>query len=160
VLDEPARHHVGVVAVQVQVDRGTCVGSTFQYRPDQARLEAGEELQCAQRGLAATVHFRRLPVAQKQALVLAQRLLDLVVARQRGIVKDPQPLRGLALGHLEIADPAFGHQPGCFMGQALAALAGAALRVQVRMDVLAAVRHRGSSRRPDPTLPEPAVPRA
>src|SRR5690606_38417650 len=118
----------------------------LQHRADQARLEVAEELQRAQRGLAAATDFRRLVAAEEQPLVFAQRVLDLAVARQRGVVADAQPLRGLELGLVEVAHAALGHQPGGLVGQPLAAFAGAGLRVDVRVDVgvLAGVRHRRS----------------
>ena len=72
---------------------------------------------------------RGLRVAEEQALILAQRILDLAIARQRGVVVDAEPLRGLELGLVEVADAAFGHQPGRFVGEAVATFADAGLGV-------------------------------
>src|SRR5690606_21417902 len=146
VVVQPARDRVRIVAVDMQGDRGIGIGGAFQHRTDQARLEIAEELQRAQRGLAAATDLGGLAATEEQALVFAQRVLDLAVARQRGVIKDAEPLRGLELGLVEVADAAFGHQPGGLVGQALAAFAGAGLRMGMRMGlgVLAGVRHRGS----------------
>src|SRR5690606_20930965 len=83
------------------------------------------------------------------------RVLDLAVARQRGVVVDAQPLRRLELGLVVVADAALGHQPGRFRGQALPALAGAGLRMGVR--VLACVGHGETSACPRWTLPQRAA---
>src|SRR3546814_6354226 len=94
-------------------------------RADQARVEAGEELQRAHRVLAAHAQAGALVVAEEQALVLAQRVLDLAVARQRGVVVDAQAGGGLELGLVVVADAAFGHQPRGLVGEAVATFAGA-----------------------------------
>src|SRR3546814_13437477 len=66
-----------------------------------------------------------LAVAEEQALVFAQRILDLAVARQRGVVVDAQAGGGLELGLVVVADAAFGHQPRGLVGEAVATFAGA-----------------------------------
>src|SRR3546814_14144474 len=63
-------------------------------------VEAGEELQRPQRGLAAQAQAGAVAVAEEQALVFAQRILDLAVARQRGVVVDAPAGGGLELGLL------------------------------------------------------------
>src|SRR5690606_13664816 len=113
--------------------------------------EGGEELQRAQRGFAAGAQVMRLAVAEEQALVFAQRVLDLAVARQRGIVVDAEPLGGLALGLVEVADAALGHQSRGLVGQAGAALPGAGF------GVLAGAVHHVSRSGVVPTVPEAAA---
>src|SRR3546814_442726 len=76
-----------------------------------------------------------LAVAEEQALVFAQRILDLAVARQRGVVVDAQAGGGLELGLVVVADAAFGHQPRGFVGEAPPAFARA------RFGVLAGAVH-------------------
>ena len=130
----------------MQGDRGVGVGGAVQHRTDQPRLEVAEELQRAQGGLASASQLGGLVAGGEQALALAQRILDLAVARQGRIVMDAEPLRGLELGLVVVADATLGHQPRGFMGELLAAFAGACLRmrVSVRTALLAAVRHRAS----------------
>src|SRR3546814_10123544 len=98
-------------------------------------VEAGEELQRPQRGLAAQAQAGAVAVAEEQALVFAQRILDLAVARQRGVVVDAQAGGGLELGLVVVADAAFGHQPSGFVGEAPPAFARA------RFGVLAGAVH-------------------
>ena len=105
------------------------VGGAVQHRADQARFERGEELQRAQRGLAASAHLGHLSIAQEQPLVLAQRVLDLAVARQRRILVDAEAFGGLELGLVEVADAAFDHQAGGLVGQSVAAFTQAGLGV-------------------------------
>ena len=69
------------------------VGGAVEHRADQARLESREEIQRPQRGLAPLAQPAGLLSPLEQALVLAQRVLDLAVARQRGVVVDAQALR-------------------------------------------------------------------
>ncbi|MNI82001.1 hypothetical protein D3C73_1386670 [compost metagenome] len=64
--------------------------------------------------------------AGKQPLVLAQGLFYLDVAGQRGIVVDAEAAGGLEFGLVEVADSAFGHQPGGFVGEAMTPFAGLA----------------------------------
>src|SRR6478672_2828280 len=145
---EPARDRVRIVVVDVQGDRGIGIGGAVQDRADQPRLEVAEELQRALRGLAAAAQRARLVVGGEQSLVLAQRILDLAVAGQRRIVMDAEPLGGLELGLVVVADTALGHQPGSFVGETLAAFAGPGLRMHMRVGtaLLAAVRHRAPPR--------------
>src|SRR5690606_25271892 len=96
-------------------------------------LERGEELHRLQRRLAPRLQRLVASRAGKQALVLAQGLFDLLVARQRGIVMDPQPLRGLELGLVVVTDAGLADQPRGLVGQLLAALAGADLGVLAGM---------------------------
>ena len=158
-LIEVAWNRIGIVAVQVQGDRGIGVRRALQHRSDQAWLEVAEELQRAQCRFAAAAHFGGLVVAEEQPLVFAQRVLDLAVARQRGVVMDAEPLRGLELGLVIVADPALCHQPGGFEGQVLATLAGTSLRMRMRvgLGVLAAVLI-GASHRRTPVRPAATVP--
>src|SRR6185437_17038859 len=79
---------------------------------------AGEEAHRLQRRLAARAQQLRLAVGEEQALVLAQRLLDLLVARQRLGIEDAQPLGGLELGAVEVADAVLAHQAGRFLRHA------------------------------------------
>src|SRR3546814_2149721 len=67
--------------------------------------------------------------------IFAQRILDLAVARQRGVVVDAQAGGGLELGLVVVADAAFGHQPRGFVGEAPPAFARA------RFGVLAGAVH-------------------
>ncbi|WP_430539162.1 DUF6053 domain-containing protein [Lysobacter enzymogenes] len=166
VLFEEARDRFEIVAVQVQRDRAARVGGALEHRADQARFEAGEELHRPQRGLAALAQAVGV-LALEQALVLAQRVLDLAVGRQRGVVEDAEPLGGLELGLVVVAVAAFGHQPGRLVGDAPAALAGAGLRMLVcvlsglvHLDLRAGTSRRGSSPRPGCTgSPKLARPR-
>ena len=95
---EAARDRARVVAVQLQRHRRVRVGGAFEHRADQARVEGGEEFQRAQRGLAPALQRVGGGVALEQALVFAQRVLDLAVARQRGVVVDAEAFGGLELG--------------------------------------------------------------
>src|SRR3546814_19901329 len=67
--------------------------------------------------------------------VCSSDLLDLAVARQRGVVVDAQAGGGLELGLVVVADAAFGHQPRGFVGEAPPAFARA------RFGVLAGAVH-------------------
>jgi hypothetical protein len=133
VFFEKAWNGIGIVAVQMQRDWGMGIGSSVQHRSDQARVEIGKKLQRAQGRFAAFAQAGGLRVGQEQALVFAQRILDLAIARQRGIVVDAEPLRGLELGLVEVADAAFGHQPGRLVGEAVATFADACLGVLTGM---------------------------
>ncbi len=85
-----------------------------------------QELQCTHRGLAAALQFVAVLGPGEQPLVLAQGVFDLGVAGQGGIVVDAEPAGGLQLGLVVVADAAFGHQAGGFVGEAVAPLAGLA----------------------------------
>ena len=130
---EPARKRLRVLAMHMQGDCGMGIGGALEYGPNQARGEVAEELQRPQPGLAAETHLGDLLIALEQALVLAQCLLDLPVARQGGVIDDAQPLRGLELGLVVVKDAAFGDQPGGLVGQLLTAFAGSRLRVRERV---------------------------
>src|SRR5690606_24720383 len=94
--------------------------------------EGGEELHGAGRGLAPHPHRVGLRRAEEDALVLAQRLLDLLVARQRGLVVDAQAAGGLAPGLVVVADAALGHQPRRLVGEPAAAFALPGFRMLAR----------------------------
>ena len=96
----------------------------------------------------------RLVRSQEQALVLAQRFLDLAVRWQGGLVGDPEPLRRLAPGLVVIAQAALGHQAGGLVRHLLATLAAARHRVDLGVCVVAAVSHRGDPPGDIPTLPD------
>src|SRR5690606_37910043 len=119
--------------MQVQRDGRVVVGRAFKHRAHQARLERGEELQRAQGSFAAHLQRGGSGIALEQPLVLAQRVLDLAVAGQRRIVVDAQPFGGLQLGLVVVADAADGHQPCGLVREPIATLAGACLRVCMRV---------------------------
>src|SRR5690606_15973060 len=104
-----------------------------------------------QRGLAAQAQAGAVAFAREQALVFAQRVLDLAVARQRSVVVDAQPRGGLELGLAVVADAAFGHQSRGLVGQAMPAFAGPGF------GVLAGAMHRVTpGRNLAPTVPQAA----
>src|SRR6185312_12410084 len=63
--------------------------------------------------------------AEEQSLVFAQRVFDLAIARQRGVVMDAKPVGGLELGLVEVANAALGHQSRGLMGETVPAFARA-----------------------------------
>jgi len=113
--------------VQLQLHRTVGVGGAVQHRSAQAWCEAVQEFQRTQAGLAALSQLRAMPGAGEQALVLAQGVFDLGIARQRGIVVDAQSPGRFQLGLVVIADSAFGHQPRRLVCKPVAAFAGLAL---------------------------------
>lgn len=129
VVFEKARHPFGVVGVEVQMHRRVGVGGALERGADEAGVEVAEEIERAQGGVATAAQFRGLGIALEQALVFAQGFLDLAVARQRSVVVDAQARGGLEFGLMEVADAGFGDQPGGFVGEAIAALAGPGLGV-------------------------------
>lgn len=126
---EEARHRFGVVGVQLQLHRRIGVSGAVQHWSDEAGIERREELQRAQRGVATLAQGVDLCSALEQPLVFAQSFLDFAIARQRGVVVDAKTLRGLELRLVKIADAAFGDQPGGFVREPVAALAGPGLGV-------------------------------
>jgi hypothetical protein len=123
-LEEP-RDGIRVVAVEVQRDRRIGVRGAIKHGPDQARIEAREEFQGAQRRFPSQPQASGLRVTLEQALVLAQRIFDFAVAWQRSVIDDAQARGGLELGLVVVADAAFGHQPRGLVRQAVAAFADA-----------------------------------
>ena len=85
-----------------------------------------QELQRPQRGLAPPLQFAAVLRAGEQPLVLAQGLFDLDVAGKGSIVVDAKTAGSLELGLVEVADSAFGHQAGSFVGEAMTPFAGLA----------------------------------
>src|SRR5690606_20691810 len=98
------------------------VGGALQHRTDQPRVERLEELERTQGGLTTPMQFI-VRIRLEQALVLAQRVLDLAIAWERGVIGDSQPLRRLELGLPVVAQAAFGHQSSGFVGNPVAAFA-------------------------------------
>ena len=135
VVFEEAWYGFGIVGVELQLHRCVGVRSAVEHRADETGVERREEFQRAQRGVATLTQCVDLRFALEQALVFAQCVFDLAIARQRGVVVDAQALRGLEFGLMEIADAAFGDEPGGFMGEPCASLAG------LRFGVLAGVVH-------------------
>ena len=122
--------------MQVQLDRRVLVRAAIEHATDQPRLERGEELQRLQGGLALPQQAIGLGLpGTEQALVFGQGFLDLAIARQGGVFEDAQPLGGLELGLVEVADAVLGHQPGGFVRKPVAALA------QTGFSVLACMMH-------------------
>jgi hypothetical protein len=114
------------------------IGSAFQHGADQARLERGEKAHRLDGGLASLSQQLRLAVGEKQALVFAQRLLDLQIARQRLRFENAQSFGCLQLGVVKIADTVLAHQAGGFLGDAHAIALQAIMRVDA---VVFASRH-------------------
>lgn len=126
---QEAGDRIRVVAVHVHVHGGVGIGGTFKHRTDQPGRERGQELHRAQRGLAPPTQARHVRLADEQALVLAQCVLDFAVAGQGSIVVGmPSRLAALSLASV-VADAALGHQPGGFVRQSQTALAGAGFGV-------------------------------
>ena len=128
-LVEEALHRARIVGVQVQAGGGVLVGRALEHRADQARLEGREEAHRLDRGLAQLAQPARLGIGLEQALVFAQRGLDLAVARQRALVADAQAFGRLVLGEVEVAHALLGHDAGRLGGDPLALFAIAVLRV-------------------------------
>ena len=88
-----------------------------------------------------------------------KRGFDLAVPRQRCVVEYAQALRGLQLRLVVVADPAFGHEPCGFMGQAATAFVRPGLGVL--LGVLSGVAHddlRGWHDDGEKSPPRPAGP--
>jgi hypothetical protein len=96
---------------------------------DQARVEPGEIAQPRERLGAARADHRPVLVAAVQRVVLGERVLDLVVARQRAALGQPELARGLLLRVRPVGDAVLGDQPrgGLREARALGAVRAEAL---------------------------------
>ena len=128
----------GIVAEHMQADRRMYVGGALKHGTDQAWLEPGKKAHCLDRGLSSLEQQLWLAVGVKQALVLAQRLFDFQIARQRLGFKNAQALGSFQLGVVEIADAVLAHQACGLLGNTQPI----SLQSVMRMDtVMFASRH-------------------
>ena len=122
------RDAVGAVVVQVQAHGRMLVRGAFEHGADQTRLESARKSASLRRATSRRLRsVARLLVAAEQALVLAQRVLDLAVLRQAAFVGDAEPRCGLELGLAIVAQAVFGDQARRFDRDAAALLVRAVL---------------------------------
>ncbi|GLQ96866.1 hypothetical protein GCM10007863_12860 [Dyella mobilis] len=94
------------------------IGSPVEHGTYQSRFEVLQEAHGLNGRLAPGFEQLRLAVALEKTLVLAQRLLDFVIAGERLFVEDAQAFGGLAFGVVEVTDAVFAHQSRRFLGDA------------------------------------------